>query len=799
MTRLIKFELLKIVGKRLFWGLLLIALLLNIFMLWWVNKGDDQSPSFSDYRTFYATLRPLDNAGKLAFLQKESGILNAINLQEQLETYRATNPNSPMTKSAEQQYAAVYQQYKDVLDQKQDVQQIDKESILVTEATDGLNTIMGYQKSLDRIRDNSSILLSTSIFGSQNPNSFSSRNIKKTVADYAGMDSIKPRYDSDKGVNLLVSFPATDLFILMIILAACLFLITDEKDKGLLALIKATRGGSGRTIAAKMVTLFVLAFSVTTLVFASTAAFAQFSYGMGDLSRPLQSLPDMMGSTLRLNVGQYLLLLFAAKALGLYVVGLLILLFTILARHPIVVLVDTVLVAAVSIGFVLLIPMTSDLNWLRVLNAVNFVMPNNIFGDYYNLHFFGQPVNMIPVFIAFAALLFVLLILINSIVFINKKEIASAQSSFMDVLRNIKIFRPRVHSRFAFYEVKKIAGLNLAALILILFALFQWYSTKNDKIILMPNDYYYRHYMVMLAGKLTPAKETFLQTEKEKFTDAHAAMQTIEDKYNADTVSWEDKNNEESPYDTILSEEPSFTQVYNRYVYIKAHPGTQFVYDLGYDRLFGVTDPDNGLGSGIRLLIGLILCLCSVFSMEYRTGMYKVLGTTEKGASKTVMCKLLISMGFAVLLFVCAYLPDILLVGKTYGFNGLSISLASLPSFVHFKAFSIIGYIILLFATRLVVCFGAAILILTLSLAIKNNVYAALVTFCALAGPPLLHEIGIHLFDHASLIPLLATNTYYLGSQNMFVALSQLVLFVVLMIMSLLFMFRKFTKQNLIK
>jgi len=799
MRRLIKFEIHKVLGKRLFWSLFFIAFLLNIFMLWWVNKGDVYSPNFSDYKSFYTTLRPLDNAGKLTYLNKENGILNAISLKQSLDLNRAQDSDSPFTKSDEQQYAAIYQQYKDIMDQKQDYQQTDKESYLVSDAMSGLKTVIGYQDFLNGIRKNASLLQSSSIFGRQNQDSFSSRNIQKTVADYASMDSVQPLYDIDKGVNLLVNFPATDLFILLIILAVCLSLITDEKDKGLFALVKATRGGTGRTIAAKLTSLFILVFSVTALVFASTAVFAQASYGLGELSRPLQSLPDMMSSTLKLNVGQYLLLLFAAKAVGLYIVGLLILLFAIIAKHPIIVVADVVLAVALSVCLFLFIPMSSGFNWLRVLNAVNLVLPNNILSSYYNLDLFGRPVNTTPVYLVFAAFFLVLLIVVNSVTFMRKKELSTGRSPVKALLSHIKIMHPRVHSHFAFYEIKKIAGVNLAALILVLFALFQWYSTKDARVTMTSEDYYYRHYMVLLAGKLTPAKESYLQKEKVKLEDAHAEIQKIEDKYKAGDITWDDRNNQENSYNSILSEEGTFNRIYDRYGYIKAHPGTQFVYDLGYDRLFGITDPDSGLSSGIRLLIGLILCLCGVFSMEYRTGMYKVLGTTGKGAKSTVLCKLVISMIIAALLFVCAYLPDMILIGKSYGFQGLSVSLTSLPSFEHFRAFSILGYIILLFTSRLFVCFGVVFMILALSLIIKSNVYTALVAFCAFAGPPLLHVIGINLFDHASLIPLITANTYYLDSQNFILSVLQIALFAFLSVISLLLMLRKFTKQNLIK
>lgn len=799
MRRLLRFELKKVVGKRLFWGLFFLAFGLNIIMLWWVNKGDTYTPGFNDCKSVYTELRPLDDTGKLQALQKEKSVLEAIRQKEQLEIDRALSPDSPAVKSEEEQYAAVYRQYKNILDQKQDYRQAERKSQVVDEALSGLATVTGYPEYLDGISREASRLTGFSVFGAKQEDSFSSRNIQKTFNDYEPLGSVKPSYDIDKGVCLIVDFPATDIFLLLTLLAICLCLITDEKDKGLFALIKCTKNGTGRTIAAKLAALFVLVLFVNTLVFTSSAAFAQASYGLGDLSRPVQSLPAMIGATLRLSVGQYLLLLFAVKTIGLAVVGMVILLFTQLSRHPILSIAGTILLAVASVCILLLIPATSGLNWLRVLNAACLVEPNRVLGQYCNLNLFGYPVGSIPVFLAFTVFLLLLMIAVNAFVFIRKKELSGRSSPLKAVISRIRIFQPRVHSHFAWYEVRKIAGVNLAALILILFSLFQWFSAQNSSISLSADDYYYRHYMVTLAGKITPEKETFLKNEKAKYDAVHAEIQKIGESYEAGKITWEDKINQESSYDHALSGEASLSKVYDRYLYIQKHPGTQFVYDLGYEKLFGITDPDNGLDSGIRLMIVLALCMCGVFSIEYRTGMFKVLGTTPKGAKSTVICKLVISAVVSILLFVCAYLPDFILVGKTYGFGGLSVPLSGLPSFENLGCFSILGYIVLLLGTRLLVCLAVSCMILALSLLIRNSGYTALTALCIFAGPPLLHMVGIHLFDKASVIPLLTANTYYLCGQSIAFSAAQITIAGILTALSLLVLLRRFGKSDTVK
>lgn len=279
----------------------------------------------------------------------------------------------------------------------------------------------------------------------------------------------------------------------------------------------------------------------------------------------------------------------------------------------------------------------------------------------------------------------------------------------------------------------------------------------------------------------------------------HVKIQSINKEYENGKITWDNKIEQENSYNTLLVEESSFSKVYNRYIYIKKHPGTQFVYDLGYERLFGITEPDSGLIGGIKLVVVLTLCLSGVFSMEYKTGMVKILASTQKGVKETVLYKLFISIIISIILFILAYIPDIVLIGRTYGFDGLLSSLSNLPSFECFKYFSILGYIILLFTTRLIVCLAVSCVILAFSLLIRNTSYTAIAAICILDGPPLLHLLGVHMFDHISLIPFLNTNTYYLFSQNIYVSFLQIAVFAICVFLSLFTLFKQFGKNDTFK
>lgn len=515
MKYLLRFELKKAVRKKLFWGLLFTALLLNLIMLWWMNKGDIYNPGFNDYKSLYTKIRPLNNTEKLDYLQNKKGILDAIMQKENFELSHALEPDSPFTKSEAEQYNAVYRKYSSILDKKQDYRKTERELKVVNQAIDGLKTIMGYPEYLADIKRNASSLSDFSIFKTNRADGFSSRNIIKTLKDYSTMNDIKPVYDIDKGVSLIANFPATDIFILLLITAVCLFLITDEKDRGIFALIKCTKYGRGSTIAAKISTLFILSFFINITVFISTVVFAEISYGLGDLSRAVQSLPYMIGSTLHINVGQYLLMLFIVRTVGLTVIGMVVMMIANMVVHPILVLAETVLLAFISVLLYIIIPISSGFNWFKILNLFCLMSPDKVLNSYYNFNLFGYPVNIIPVFYIFIMLMLVFFIISNVFAFTRVKKISSCENFLLKLIPGrIMLPRMRIHANLLWYEARKIAGINSAALIIILFAVLQLFSIKNSRIDMNAEDYYYRHYMIMLHGSLTSNKEAFLKNEK---------------------------------------------------------------------------------------------------------------------------------------------------------------------------------------------------------------------------------------------------------------------------------------------
>ena len=793
MKKLLKFELYKVVSKKAIWYLLVFALALNIAALAWENKSDDGAASFAETKSFYNTLRNMNNAEKLKFLSERKDEINAVLLKEELELEKALDPQAANLKDKQEQYKTVYTKYKDVLDKKQDYNSARKELSLIKEYETEFETVSGYKSFLQNIKLNAEIQLNSSIF-SKSGDDFSSRNIAKTAEAYNSMHNIDIRYDINKGIRLLFHSPVTDLILLTIIIGICFSLITDEKDKKLFYLIKSTPGGMLETIGAKLTALFICVAAANLLIMLSTAIFAGVSYGFGDLSRSIQSVPEMMGSTLKLSAAQFIVLFAAVKTLGLFIISTIIMFIAIEAKHPITLLLWTVLLTAASVMTAQISPQ-SVLNWLRYLNPVSLMNPSEILETYANLDFFSVPVNIVSAFAVYCFFLLILFLFLNCYFYVTKKGLENRRLPFSYINAHIEIFKQHTYKHFAFYEMKKVFSVNKAALILVLFVLFQCYSFSQAKQYFTSDEYYYKYYMNTLEGPLTKEKETYILAKKAEFDKAQSKIDEIMSEYKQGKISQEEMIIGQEPYQEKLEQSSAFTLVYEKYEYINENKSSQFLYDSGYKQLFGISDSNAGLKYGFMMTVVLILCLCGTFSIEYKSGMYKVLNAAKKGNRNTVTAKLGLSCIVGIMAFISAYLPELLFIGKYYGYRGTNIPLVSIPELKFFGTIPIWGYIVILYLLRLIVCLGLAMIIDAVSLMTKNNVYTAILSAAVLLTPVIAHNYNINIFDSVSIIPLLSVNVFFVKD---FSALNIVTasIFIMLVICSLLFVYRRFGKAN---
>lgn len=301
-----------------------------------------------------------------------------------------------------------------------------------------LNYAADYSAYIGYVSENSSSLLGTSLL---DQNSFAVRNAAKTKRDFYGLENVSPTAETDLGVICMFSDHMTD--ILNLVCAVMLaFLFTQYRKKTVFS-------GSGGIVAG-----CVTACVGTGLMYLFGGYVINGSIGLGDLSRPVQSVRTFLTCSSFMSVGDLALLRLAFKlmlcaAVYLISVGIM------MTPKRKTALIMTVLFAAVQI---ILYRSGGAFRAFSVLNALS---SEQIFAVYSNLNLFGTAISPQAVFVPVAAVTVIL-----SAIFASKSAAAFGLAAREDAER---AYYNKISS--AYDETRKIRhdiGNHLSALAVLL-------------------------------------------------------------------------------------------------------------------------------------------------------------------------------------------------------------------------------------------------------------------------------------------------------------------------------------------
>jgi hypothetical protein len=507
-------------------------------------------------------------------------------------------------------------------------------------------------------------------------------------------------------------------------------------------------------------------------------------------------VPLFIGSTLQLSVAEFLDLHFFVNIIGMFCIGTAVLLIAIHVKHSVILIASTAALAVLN-ALLASIPLVSSWNILRFLNMFTLLRPHRVFGNYFNLNIFGHPVNTVPVFILFGAILFIGLGLCVCISFVKKRSLES-DLNFIAKITNLRLFPTRINTSWKYFEFKKLAFTNKALIFLIAFIIMQgFFIHSQDEPRLGFHHHSARNMLIMLEGPLSEQKSEFILSQRARYD----RLRTNLDRLNNELLTADENEymiiyQDTWYYQGQINSMQGFLMVYERYEHVRASYHAKFLYDAGYARLFGLRDSDSGLHTGVLLILLLILSLSGMFAMEYETSMYKILNSTLHGHIDTVRIKLLLSFGFTLIAFIFTSLPELLYIGRFFGYRGLHFPLASIAptDLGEFSSFidslPIWMYIVFLLSMRLTVFMGISLIILALSLKIRNVAYSVLASTGLLLFPIFLHLFGFELLNPISLVNLIVLNPLILAPS--IVGAMQVAIFAFVSIMCLRYIFRRF-------
>ena len=279
-------ELRKVWGNRVFPMLLAVLVTANLLLLWMGTRPTSNQPPAAAYRAVGADLAALgsDMAAKGDLLHSK---LDETESLLRLENYFRDSAygNSVIQQNYREENAALFDQYEQMYRDKSYTLYTDSltmEYRLLTQLVNEYDTVAGYTDFLESVQTKAGQLAGISIF-QNDETGYDLKNIEVTAAVYAGLGETAIDYYPQKGLYTAISYAFTDLILLASMLVLALLLVRQERDSGLLSLVRSLPAGRLHTALAKLGSFALSLLAVLVLLYGVNLAYCAATFGLGPL------------------------------------------------------------------------------------------------------------------------------------------------------------------------------------------------------------------------------------------------------------------------------------------------------------------------------------------------------------------------------------------------------------------------------------------------------------------------------------------------------------------------------------
>lgn len=604
---------------------------------------------------------------------------------------------------------------------------LNQEHLFLSSIKAELDYVAGYDDFLENIRNRAQNLSGISLF----QGGYDTESIRMAAEAYDALHGVDIDYAPQKGFYTAINYFYTDIILIVSMLIIASVSVREERDNGLIHLVRAAPRGRLATAVGKLLALAVSVFLVLILLYGTNFLFCELTYSLGPLSRSVQSIPFLMGCTLKLSAGQYLAVFLLAKFFAAFIVGIWIMAAALYIKRPFAAWCVSLLFIAAQWVIREVIPHNSGLDMLKHANLAGLLYTNEIIGSYRNLHGFGGPVSIFRVAAIFSVALACVFLLLFVLI-LCRAQLADTQK------KGYAVFKPRPHTTVAREEVYKTMLASGAVVLLAAVFLFQAYRGVNTEYYVGADDIYYRYYMENLEGPYTQDKALWLQQEY----DAFAPLLELDRALLRGEITDEEYGMAVSPYYGMQQRMQAFYAACQKAAVI-GRTGAHFVYDTGYSILFDFNDATD-LNETLLAAVLSVVCFSSFFSCDSHAGMTDLLQATPLGTVKTRRIKVKIAFAVSVCVAGIVSLSKYLSVIRAFGLPAVfspasSITLLSGASF----GAPILLLLLLSFAFRIAACFFMATVVLVLSNKTGNTVITLFLSTVLFCLAPLLAVFGV--------------------------------------------------------
>ena len=591
--------------------------------------------------------------------------------------------------------------------------------------------------------------------------------------------SVRMGLEYTRGWGEYFDYDAVNIFIFATTLLLGSVAFAQDKNLGLLPIVRVSRHGRAKTAVAKLAALTV-ATSFVTLAFTFTT-FAVFGLCLGFSSgvNAIQVFTQFRYSPYILTVGEYFAITVAFKLATYSLFAVLVAASSIfIGSYPLIYAFGT-LVFVISFFFY-----TLPESPLKYINLVTTAAVTPLFERYRAINIFSAVVGYEPLICALYAAFFVA----SASVAVVRYCRGPAAATVPGINRKIQILKTipgklckrarinrgtpalRTHSRSLFLAelYKTFIASKYIFLVTILLAVKLVQADSSFASNNSFSDAVYKEYMTKIAGPITDEKRRFIADERAMINDILSRKVEMQQKYINDEITYKEYYDYITKYNYALSRDDHFKiiELHASYIdRIKTEKGlnAHFVYDTGWRALFFS-------GFDFTLYAAIVLLFAGSFADEHSTrsssgSIAQILRVTRKGRSPTFNSKLLSALVVTALLAVIWCGIDILFVAHNYELPLASSPLVSIEAFQNLDTHITIGaYLAVYFTLRIFAALALASLVCALSEVLKKSIVVLAVTVPVTLFPAMLSALGLKIFEFVDYIAFSRATPFVLVS-----------------------------------
>lgn len=566
---------------------------------------------------------------------------------------------------------------------------------------------------------------------------FPKESLTRSMNAYQKLEGILPKYDDNVGITLLLQYQLSDLLILAFIIIITTLLLLERK-KGLVFMIRSSENGRGR-LYLRRVGILALSSILGVLVINLGIIIALYAdFGVNNLSRPIQSLPEFMKCPYDLSIWQYIVTSFFYKAFYVFMVAMIFfLLISLLGSTTSYVVMGGLGVIQLLIYF--FIDPVSSLNICRYLGPITLLNFQEFFNSCRYINLFGHAVAAIN-------LLFVFLFIVSSVLIITGYFVH--EKVYVKNLNPLKLFHERLsriieqfhfqRSLLGWEAYKILIKQGGIVFILLAFLLSLYFNTRYSYN--YPGDPYEREWYIHYEGEITDElynrASNRLNSLSDYISNTEKKIKELEDKRaSGEKINPNNIDSLKANLDVAKKHQNTLIPIVKIIesgleYYDKSGVRVWLVKPYAYELLLQ-KDTNTTRRSFLFILLGIIGTFSGIYAYDSQNNMVFSIRSSYRGRFGIHAAKVILILLISIILTLSIHLPQFVLIGKMLGYNNLSVPVQSLLFLRDFELnISIRGYLIIFYCVNVLITFVISLVCALVSRLSKDTLTSA--GICAL-------------------------------------------------------------------